>query len=550
MVLVRRPFANKRKNKLWNDKEIQRVLHVRVASIDIGSNSIKLLVAETAANGTLVPLRREKSMVRLGHETLLKGHLSSEAIVKAIRTLSVFKTLAQNLGVKQIVTVATASVREADNAQAFIREVESRTGIRIEVLSGVEEARLIGIAAAKGFGQNGHSARGKSLLNIDVGGGSTELSFMRGSRSVLLQSMKIGAVRLSEQFLSSDPPKPKELLAMQREIEGALERPMREMKGAKWEAVTGTSGTILSIGAAFQSLAYPDNESISGGKSSGPLPSVTMTRNALAEFNQHLASLSLAERKKIRGISEQRAEIIVAGGQIVEQIMHAFKITRITTCDWGLREGVLLDRLSEWTGSHKPRAKEFDARLAGAEALGERFGYEGAHGKQVSMLATKLFDQIRSLHGLKPHDRILLAAASILHDIGYVISPESHHKHSLYLILNSELTGFTDLERQIIANIARYHRRAFPKSTHEFFSSLSMEDQGKVWMLGGILRLADAMDRSHESRIKNFKMVLRGGNIRLALHSSRRCDHEIWAIEHKKDMFEEAFGVTVELVQD
>ncbi len=287
---------------------------MRVAAVDIGSNSIKLLVAETAANGALLPLRREKSMVRLGHETLLKGHLSSEAIVQAIRTLSVFKTLAQNLGAEQIIAVATASVREADNAQAFIREVESRTGIRIEVLSGIEEARLIGVAAARASAVKPQS-QGKSLLNIDVGGGSTELSLMRGSKAIKLESMKIGAVRLSEQFLSSDPPKPKELLAMQREIEGALERPMREMKGEKWGMVTGTSGTILSIGAAFQSLAYPDNESIPDARASRQLPTVTMTRSALSEFNQHLASLSLAERKKIRGISEQRAEIIVAGGR-------------------------------------------------------------------------------------------------------------------------------------------------------------------------------------------------------------------------------------------
>jgi exopolyphosphatase / guanosine-5'-triphosphate,3'-diphosphate pyrophosphatase len=539
--------ARERKNRSRNEKEHHQAIPMRVAAIDIGSNSIKLLVAETAAKGTLLPLRREKSMVRLGHETLLKSHLSSEAIVKAIRTLSVFKTLAHNLGAKQIITVATASVREADNAQAFIREVESRTGIRIEVLSGLEEARLIGIAASRGCGTNA-STRGASLLNIDVGGGSTELSLMRGTKALMLESMKLGAVRLSEQFLTSDPPKQKELLAMQREIEGALERPMREMKSMKWGAVTGTSGTILSIGAALHSRAYPDNESIADGKSSGPLPSVTITRTALAEFNEHLASLSLAERKKIRGISEQRAEIIVAGGHIIERIMLAFKITRITTCDWGLREGILLDRLPEWSGVRAARSKELDARLAGAEALGERFGYEAAHGKHVSKLATNLFDQIRSLHGLKPHDRTLLAAAAILHDIGYAISPESHHKHSLYLILNSELTGFTDLERQIIANIARYHRRAFPKPNHEFFSNLSMEDQGKVWMLGGILRLADAMDRSHESRIKNFKATLRGGKIRLSLKSARRCDHEIWAIEQKKDMFEEAFGVTVELV--
>src|ERR1035437_2245645 len=214
----------------------ERSSNVRIAAIDIGSNSIKRLVAEPARGGSLVALRREKAMVRLGHETLLKEHLSSEAIVMAIRTLNVFKSLAQSLGAEQIIVIATASVREADNAAAFIREVESRTGIRIEVLSGVEEARLIGLAAAYRFRIGGKgTVKGKSLLNIDIGGGSTEISLMRiGSghdiKAEMLHSMKIGAVRLSEQYLSTDPPKPKELLAMQREIEGALERPMREME--------------------------------------------------------------------------------------------------------------------------------------------------------------------------------------------------------------------------------------------------------------------------------------------------------------------------------
>ena len=530
---------------------------MRIASIDIGSNSIKLLVAELTARGALLPLRREKSMVRLGHETLLKGHLSSEAIVKAIRTLGVFKTLAQSLGAQQIVVIATASVREADNEAAFIREVESRTGLRIEVLSGVEEARLIGLAASHEYaagrrsgksGSRSGSTGPRGLLNIDIGGGSTELSLMRGTKALMLHSIRIGAVRLTEQFLANDPPKSKELLAMQREIEGALERPVREMKGEKWAVTSGTSGTILSIGAAFQSIAYPDNESVTGEKATGGLmPSITMTRDELAKFNAHIASISAAERKKIPGISDQRAEIIVAGGAILEQTMLALKINRIRTCEWSLREGVLLDRFAE-TGGTRQRNLQNDAHLAGAEALGERFGYEAAHGKQVAMLAQQLFDQLKSLHGMKPHDRTLLAAAAILHDIGYAISAESHHKHSLYLILNSELTGFTDLERQIIANVARYHRRAFPKAQHEYFSTLPMEDQGKVWMLGGILRLADAMDRSHESRVKNFKATLRVDRVRLELKSARRCDHERWAIEHKKDMFEEAFGVTVELV--
>lgn len=518
---------------------------MRLAAIDIGSNSIKLLVAEPGPGGTLVPIRREKSMVRLGHETLVKGHLSSEATVIAIRTLSVFKTLAQSLGAQQIIAIATASVREADNAAAFIKEVEQRTGIRIEVLSGVEEARLIGIAAARGLGTGT-----KSVLNIDIGGGSTELSLMRRAKTghawtaEMLHSMRIGAVRLTEQFLTTDPPKAKELLALQQEIEGALDRPVREMKGATWATVTGTSGTILSIGAAFQSLSYPENESTS----SGLVPNVSISRNALAEFNREMASTSVALRKKLPGISDQRAEIIVAGGQILEHTMRALKIGRITTCGWSLREGVLLDRLSEIPGAGAARKHASDPRITGAEALGDRFGYEAVHGKHVGHLAGMLFDQLKTLHGLKDHDRTLLIAASILHDIGYAISHESHHKHSFYIIQNSELTGFTDLERLLIANIARYHRGALPKLQHEFFASLSPEDQGRVWMLGGLLRVADAMDRSHQSRVKHFKAALRRDVVRLELVSARRCDHEIWAIENKKNMFEEAFGVPLELV--
>ncbi len=521
---------------------------VRIAVIDIGSNSIKLLVAEPGPGRTLLPIRREKSMVRLGHETLVKGHLSSEATVVAIRTLSVFKALAQSLGAQQIIAIATASVREADNAAAFIKEVEQRTGVRIEVLSGVEEARLIGLAASHGC-TNG----AKSVLNIDIGGGSTELSLMRKIKPGqqwtpdMLHSMRIGAVRLTEQFLSNDPPKPKELLALQQEIEAALERPVREMKGAKWAAATGTSGSILSIGAAFQSMSYPDNES----GQSGAVPSIAITRNSLAQFNREMLTMTATERKRLPGISEQRAEIIIAGGQILEHTMRALKIAKISTCGWSLREGVLLDRMSEIQSPRAARGlAESDARLAGAEALGERFGYEATHGKHVAVLAGELFDQLKSLHGLKEHDRTLLVAASILHDIGYAISHESHHKHSFYIILNSELTGFTDLERLLIANIARYHRRALPNQQHSAFANLSDEDQARVWMLGGILRVADATDRSHQSRVKHFKATRRGTVVRLELLSARRCDHELWAIENKKDMFEEAFGVTLQFVKD
>ena len=186
-----------------------------------------------------------------------------------------------------------------------------------------------------------------------------------------------------------------------------------------------------------------------------------------------------------------------------------------------------------------------DQRLAGAFALGEKFNYEDGHARHVMQLSLELFDHLRSLHHFGEHERTLLAAAAILHDIGYVISHESHHKHALYLIQNSELTGFTDLERAIIANIARYHRKAFPRETHGAFALLGEEDRDRVWKLSGILRLADALDRSHQSRVRHVQARVRGGRVRLTLQSARRCDHELWALEKKKDLFEQAFEVTV-----
>ncbi|HWF43707.1 MAG TPA: hypothetical protein VG537_03600, partial [Candidatus Kapabacteria bacterium] len=264
---------------------------MKIAAIDIGSNSIKLLIAEASSTRgkriavdaiSLVPLRREKAVVRLGHETLLKGHLSSEAIVRAIRTIGVFKSASQSMGADHIFALATASVREADNAAQFIREVESRTGIRIEVLSGIEEARLIGLAASR----CAHAAH-RSLLNIDIGGGSTELSLMKNGMAKSLQSIKIGAVRLSEQFLTGDPPKTRELEALRSEIDGALDHPVRELKENKWEVVTGTSGTIIAIGAALHSMSYSDTEADSINDGLKLLPKLSIDRTQLSKFNRH-----------------------------------------------------------------------------------------------------------------------------------------------------------------------------------------------------------------------------------------------------------------------
>src|SRR3954468_2386626 len=274
---------------------------MKVAAIDIGSNSVKLVVVDAAASDSFAVLAREKDMVRLGHDTLRQGRLSQAAIDRAVECISRFRSIAEARGAERIIAVATASVREAANAQQFIKEVQKKTGVAVEVLSSIEEARLIGVAAAEAC-----AGSAKSILNIDIGGGSTEISLMRDRTPAALLSVKLGAVGLSEQFLISDPAKTKELRALKEEIRSAMERPARELKGEHWQSVTGTSGTILAIGTALRlrALGVKEQET-EGARPAGD----EIELPKLESFNSRSAELNASERRLLPGISSQRSEI-------------------------------------------------------------------------------------------------------------------------------------------------------------------------------------------------------------------------------------------------
>jgi exopolyphosphatase/guanosine-5'-triphosphate,3'-diphosphate pyrophosphatase len=508
---------------------------LKLAAIDIGSNSIKLVVVDAAASDSFAVLAREKEVVRLGHGTLREGHLAPAAIESAAACIKRFRAVAEARGAERIVAIATASVREASNAAEFIEEVERCTGIRVEVLSGVEEARLIGLAAAQGC-----APRGVALINIDIGGGSTEISLVRDGDPAELFSVKLGAVGLTEQLISNDPPKQKELRALREEIRSALERPARELHGARWQHATGTSGTIIALGEALRlrSLRKSDpNEA--GAQPAG----AEIVLDQLARFNERLSGMTVGERRAVPGISAQRSEIIIAGGQILEGAMRALGINSLRSCDFALREGVIIDRLREWESESRPPVPDVaDKKLRSVHAVGRRFGYEASHAAQVSRLAELIFDASTSLHQLSRHHRTLLSAAALLHDAGYHIAHESHHKHSLYLIKNSELTGFSEGERHVIANVARYHRGAPPKERHPDYAELGAADRDTVSRLAAILRVADALDRSHDSRVQDLRCVQEGQIVRLQLASAFDCDNEIRAAEHRSDLFEQVFG--------
>lgn len=502
-----------------------------IAAIDIGSNSLKLAIVQAAASDSFTVILQERERVRLGHETLKTHRLSADAINLSADAIAKFRSIAESRQCDSIIAVATASVREAANAEEFVSEIKRRTGVSVEVLSSLEEARLIGIAAA----QNCNSGEG-ALLNIDIGGGSTELSLMRGGEPHKLFSMKLGAVGLTEKYIASNPPKKKELENLRAEIASALERPLRKIKGETWQISTGTSGTILNLAALLN---------FQNGGGAGQKPVIGLKK--LVALNEMMARISLEERAKLPVISPQRAEVIVAGGQILENAMRALKIEVLEPCGFALREGVLIDYLRVIEAESLPPVPDVeDKRLRGVFAIGRRYGYEEKHALQVADLSEKIFDQIAPLYNLKRHWRTLLSAAALLHDVGYHISHESHHKHSFYLIKHSEITGFSENEKLLIANTARYHRGSMPKESHADFMKLNEKDRAAVTELGAILRLAEALDHGYESRVKDVKFKRLGQTAHLKLVAGDDCAAELEAVERKKDLFEAAFDTKLE----
>lgn len=309
---------------------------MKLAAIDIGSNSIKLVVVQAETSESFTVLAQEREVVRLGQETLVSGHINSAATQRAITCLKRFRSVADANGAEKIAAIATATVREADNAAEFIRTVEEETGLHVEVLSGLEEARLIGLAASQGC-----TEKGVTSLNIDIGGGSTEISIFRDGEPLKLISMKLGAVGLTDRYIRSDPPAPNELDALRSEIHSFLERSASELREQHWDHTTATSGTALAIGAALNHTAL------------GVASTVTLIE--LKALNAKIAALSLDERRNVAGLSPQRADIIVAGGFVLEETMSSLGIEALRICDWSLREGVIIDRLREWERSSMAR---------------------------------------------------------------------------------------------------------------------------------------------------------------------------------------------------
>jgi len=503
-----------------------------LAAIDIGTNSFHLVVAKVLENNHFKILTRDKEVVRLGTGAKDMKQLSAEAIDRALKTLKRFKKIADSFNAK-IRAIATSATREASNREEFIDKVKKITGIEIEVVSGYEEARLIYLGVLQAL-----PVYDKRILLFDIGGGSTE--FLIGEKGNILfgNSIKIGAVRLTSSFFPELKAKEKQIEEASIYIKGAINPIVRAIKNEKVDMVVGTSGTVSSIGMMVYSEFKKDIPEEFN------LNNYTFDRASLNKaVKRILKSETIEERRNIPGLDEKRADIIVAGSLILEQIVNELEIPAVTVSGYALREGILMDMINKETGVDN-LGHLSDVRFKSVINLAKLCNFDKEHSQQVTKLALRIFDFLKLKFELDENAKEYLEAASILHDIGYHIAHSQHHKHSYYLIRNTELLGFTDNEIEIIANIARYHRKSHPKAKHEGYNKLNTKEQDLVKKLSGILRVADGLDRGHKSLVKNIDINLKNGDldIKLIVDEGVFPELEIWGASRRKELFEECYN--------
>jgi exopolyphosphatase/guanosine-5'-triphosphate,3'-diphosphate pyrophosphatase len=502
---------------------------MRIAAIDIGTNSIHMIVVQIRPDLSFGVIDREKEMVRLGAGGLDGRALTPEAMHAALQVLSKFRRLAESHRVDEVIAVATSAVREAENGGEFLQTVHRQTGIRPRVISGTEEARLIHSAAVYGVGVPRDIA-----VVIDIGGGSVEVTRGSGAAIELGKSFKLGVIRLTERFVKSDPIEPRDERKLVRHIQSEIGKYLDQIARAGFERVIGTSGTILSIGAVAVASEHRGT--------SLALRNRRVSAKQVRRLRREFAGMTLEKRLRVPGLEPRRADLAVAGAILLDEIIRRLGADEITLCDLSLREGLVLDYIARHRKEIAQADRYPDVRRRSVFELGERCNFWPEHVNQVARLALTLFDQTRAIHGLTDREREWLEYAAILHDIGVHISYQDHHKHSYYLIKNGDLRGFEPDEIDAIALVARYHRQGSPKRRHDEFGGLGRKRRRIVRTLAAILRLAENLDRSHAQSITGLELHDRGDDDLLQIRTSSDAELELWAASRQAAPFERLTG--------
>ena len=515
----------------------------RLGAIDIGSNAIRLRIVDVEApepgprGARFRPFKEvwaERVPVRLGHDVFTRGRIESTMIAQACDALRAFRSTMDQVKVERYRAVATSACREAKNADVFVERAEREAGVFVEVIEGVEEARLVQIAVRERL-----NLEQKTAVLIDIGGGSTELTVMKDLAAVWSASLPVGTVRLIEAFLEGggriDNVRGQLLDEYIERIAGDAVAELRDAAEGHIDVVVATGGNIETLADLTPvPQAFPESRGIE----------VRGMNRLLSE----LTGLSVEERIARWSLRPDRADTIVPASKILGYIAGGLSAETVLAPGVGLKEGVLVD-----LGVQHFVPRDFSAEAASvADAcvrLGRRYHFDEAHGLAVANFSTQLFTDLERLHGLEPRDRVLLLAAALLHDVGDFVRYEGHHKHSYYIIAHSDLMGLTPAEREIVANVARYHRKSPPSIEHENFRALSREARVKVKMMASVLRLADALDREHRQVVSRVSARIEGTALILDVEGQEGRALEEWTVRAKSGMLREALGLEVRFAE-
>lgn len=503
----------------------------RYAAIDIGSNSVRALVAEVVPGKTRA-LWSDRQVTRLGESVFREGRISNQAMDAVCSLLSRMAGVIGKHDVDGMRAVATSAVRDAGNQARFLERAAAAIGAPVDVISGLEEARLIHL----GVMARGPHTDGRALV-IDVGGGSAEIILSEHGARKEAFSKPLGAVRLTEIFLKHDPAEAIELQRMEQYIAEKLEPCVARIGTRPFDRVIGTSASAAALLCAIHRIPNSNREEAERRKA---------TARQARRLYKEIRRKTVAERRKMPGVGPRRAEILTPGVAVFLQAMDAFQVKTLHYAAAGVRDGIIADLASRRVGRERSLLDRDQRRVV--EQMARKYGVAVSHARQVAALAHSLFEALYPLHKLPPESGRLLQAAAHLHDTGHFISDSAHHKHSAYIVANAGMPGFTDTERHMIAMLCRFHRKSMPGARHEGYQLMTPEERRRLLLLLPLLRLADSLDRSHEQNIEQVACRERGGAVVLEVRSRSEADLDLWAAERVADVFREVYGRSLQLV--
>jgi exopolyphosphatase/guanosine-5'-triphosphate,3'-diphosphate pyrophosphatase len=498
-----------------------------IAAIDVGSNAIRLAIADVSGDRQITILNFLRESVRLGQDVFTSSMISEDSIDRSVEAFRKFKEAIDQSGARWTRAVATAATREALNRELFLDRIAGATGIEVSTISTEEEARLIHLAVAQRI-----NLRNKAALLVDIGGGSTEVTLATGGNILSTESFKMGAVRMLQQLEGNRQGERRFNKLVQEYVDSTQKRIKKEIGNRTIDLCIGTGGNVDTIGDLRKQVLEKDRETV-------------ITMGELDTLIKRLQALTFEERVSQMRLRPDRADVIVPAAVILQQIMKQAKAEEVQIPHVGLKDGLLLDMVEELYG--EKRALNREQVIASAMQLGRRYAFDEQHGTTVAKHAVELFDVTRGMHNLSLEYRLLLEVAALLHDIGNFVNSTDHHKHTQYLLMSSPIVGLTEGHMAVVANVARYHRKSMPKQQHDLYRMLSSRDRVVVSKLAAILRLADAMDNEHASKVSDFDAELRRPKFLVRLRGEGDLLLEKWSLMKKAQMFEDVFSVKVEV---